>query len=53
MNRFWKNILVPWRWPGKTGGAIGFALIFLLTFFIKKKSKKEKLESSKRRVLPY
>jgi len=26
---------------GQNGGAIGFALIFLLTFFIKKKSKKE------------
>ncbi len=30
---------VTWRWPGKTGGAIGFALIFLLLFLSRKKVK--------------
>jgi hypothetical protein len=27
------------RWLGKSGGAIGFALIFFVTFFIKEKGK--------------
>jgi len=36
-----KNILVRWRWPGETAGGFRVALIFLLTFFIKKKSKKK------------
>jgi hypothetical protein len=30
-----------WRWPGKTGGAIHFALIFLLTFLSRKKVRKK------------
>jgi len=36
-----KKYTDPVALAGKTAGGIGFTLIFLLTFFIKKKSKKE------------